>query len=374
MEFLLELLLTAVVALLISFLVAKIVYVSMAGENDRMEKTEIGVGDGSATVEELRFNLKMDAPVAAVQSERKLRVAVDENVEHVDRVVDELEEIAKEVELVVPSAGADDVLAALSPENVVVKEMIVRGEEETSGETGDEREELVVSTVEAASTTSESPENVITEEILNQDQEEELSPKEGISSCVENVERGEVVVTESMEVMVEESNTVDDDKMELNTEEQAELSIEDDDDDDDWEGIERSELEKAFVAASNLLEESGKGEQISAEVKMELYGLHKIATEGSCREAQPMALMLSARAKWNAWQKLGNMSPGGRNGAVSSTCFKGNSWFGKILETETSVVLPPNSGSLEDPTNLDTTSVASSKTGKYFHDKYESRF
>lgn len=31
---------------------------------------------------------------------------------------------------------------------------------------------------------------------------------------------------------------------------------------------------------------------------MELYGLHKIATEGSCKEAQPMAIMVTARAKW----------------------------------------------------------------------------
>ncbi|KAG2321542.1 hypothetical protein Bca52824_014755 [Brassica carinata] len=65
---------------------------------------------------------------------------------------------------------------------------------------------------------------------------------------------------------------------------------------------------KAFVTASNLLVESRKAEELADEAKMELYGLHKIATEGSCREAQPMAIMVTARAKWNAWQKLGNMS------------------------------------------------------------------
>ena len=302
MEFLLELLLTAVVALLFSFLVAKIVSVSMAGVNDgssdQARETEIGVGDGFATVEELCFGLKVDAPV--VQSERKLRVVVDENVEHVDRfgsgadrVVDEVEEAARDVELVVPTTEANEFLAAVSPGNVVAKEMIVRGEEET----GYEREELVVSTAEAESTASISPENVITEEIMNRGQEEGT---EGRSSCVENVERGEVVVTEAEEVRVEESNNWEksEDKMELSIEGQVELSIEEEDLDDDWEGIERSELEIAFAAASNLLEESGKGEDIGAEAKMELYGLHKIATEGSCREAQPMAVMLSARAKW----------------------------------------------------------------------------
>ena len=303
MEFLLELLLTAVVALLFSFLVAKIVSVSMAGESDRIEKTEIGVGDGSATVEELCFGLKVDAPV--VQSERKLRVVVDENVDRfgngADRVVDEVEEAARDVELVVLTTEANEFLAALSPGNVIAKEMIVRdedeGREETSGEVGDERQELIESTAEAESTASVVQENMIAEEIINRGHEEELSSAEGVSSCVE---RGEVVVTESEEVRVEESNSGEksEDKMEFSIEEQVELSIEEDDDDDDWEGIEKSELEITFSAASNLLEQSGKGEEITAEAKMELYGLHKIATEGSCREAQPMAIMLSARAKW----------------------------------------------------------------------------
>lgn len=303
MEFLLELLLTAVVALLFSFLVAKIVSVSMAGESDRIEKTEIGVGDGSATVEELCFGLKVDAPV--VQSERKLRVVVDENVDRfgngADRVVDEVEEAARDVELVVLTTEANEFLAALSPGNVIAKEMIVRdedeGREETSGEVGDERQELIESTAEAESTASVVQENMIAEEIINRGHEEELSSAEGVSSCVE---RGEVVVTESEEVRVEESNSGEksEDKMEFSIEEQVELSIEEDDDDDDWEGIEKSELEITFSAASNLLEQSGKGGEITAEAKMELYGLHKIATEGSCREAQPMAIMLSARAKW----------------------------------------------------------------------------
>lgn len=376
MEFLLELLLTAVVALLFSFLVAKIVSASMSGENDRSSdqagETEIGVGDGFATVEELRFGLKMDAPV--VQSERTLRVAVDENVEHVarfgresDRVV---EEAARDVELVVPTAVADELLAAVSTENVIAKEMIDRGVEErrdlageTSGKLGDKHEELIVSTAEAEPTASISPEIVIAEKIMNRGQEEELSSTEGRSSCVENVERGEVIVTESEEVRVEESNSVEksEDKMELNTEEQEELSIEEDD--DDWEGIERSELEKAFTAASNLLEESGKGEQIGAEAKMELYGLHKIATEGSCREAQPMAVMLSARAKWNAWQKLGNMSQEEAMEQYLALVSKEIPGLmnTKMPETETSVVLPPNPGTSEDSTTLDTTGVASSK-------------
>ncbi|XP_073138468.1 acyl-CoA-binding domain-containing protein 3-like isoform X2 [Henckelia pumila] len=91
----------------------------------------------------------------------------------------------------------------------------------------------------------------------------------------------------------------------------------DDDDDDDWEGIERSELEKVFAEAVNFVEYGGKGKEkdvdwwakLDGDKKTLLYGLHKVAVEGPCREPQPMALLVSSRAKWNAWQKLGNMSP-----------------------------------------------------------------
>ncbi|KAK7383204.1 hypothetical protein VNO78_28877 [Psophocarpus tetragonolobus] len=83
-----------------------------------------------------------------------------------------------------------------------------------------------------------------------------------------------------------------------------------DDEDDDWEGIERSELEKEFMAATEFVSNEGdRLGSVGSNVKMEFYGLHKVATEGPCREPQPMPLKLSARAKWNAWQKLGNMSP-----------------------------------------------------------------
>ncbi|KAL7085283.1 hypothetical protein ACP275_14G273100 [Erythranthe tilingii] len=86
--------------------------------------------------------------------------------------------------------------------------------------------------------------------------------------------------------------------------------------DDDWEGIERSELEKVFAEAVNYVEYGGKGEnrnddrlaKIGSDVQMELYGLHKVAVEGPCHEPQPMALKVSARAKWNAWQRLGSMN------------------------------------------------------------------
>ncbi|KAG4169263.1 hypothetical protein ERO13_A12G074800v2 [Gossypium hirsutum] len=83
-------------------------------------------------------------------------------------------------------------------------------------------------------------------------------------------------------------------------------------DDDDWEGIERTELEKDFGAAVSFLVQKSNADQVlklGNDLKMQLYGLHKIATQGPCHEPQPMPFKLSARAKWNAWKKLGNMSP-----------------------------------------------------------------
>ena len=70
---------------------------------------------------------------------------------------------------------------------------------------------------------------------------------------------------------------------------------------DDWEGIERTELEKVFGAAVAFVGSSynaGLVSSIGSDAKMRLYGLHKIATQGPCHEAQPMAFKLSARAKW----------------------------------------------------------------------------
>ncbi|KAF5740626.1 acyl-CoA binding protein 3B [Tripterygium wilfordii] len=51
-------------------------------------------------------------------------------------------------------------------------------------------------------------------------------------------------------------------------------------------------------------DKDGRLEHLGRDVEMEMYGLHEIATAGTCREPQPMALKVSARAKW-----LGNISP-----------------------------------------------------------------
>ncbi|XP_072969084.1 uncharacterized protein [Typha angustifolia] len=81
---------------------------------------------------------------------------------------------------------------------------------------------------------------------------------------------------------------------------------------DEWEGIERSEVEELFdVAVKYVGSEGGAAAvaKLSNELQMQLYGLHKAATEGPCYDPHPMALKLSTRAKWHAWQRLGNISP-----------------------------------------------------------------
>ncbi|GKC82103.1 FERM/acyl-CoA-binding protein [Tanacetum coccineum] len=79
------------------------------------------------------------------------------------------------------------------------------------------------------------------------------------------------------------------------------------DDDDDWEGVEKSDLQKIFGLAIDYYGKNG--ENLESDVEMELYGLHKVATEGPCHEDQPMALKVSAGAKWDSWKKLGHMDP-----------------------------------------------------------------
>ncbi|KAK1441509.1 hypothetical protein QVD17_07458 [Tagetes erecta] len=93
-------------------------------------------------------------------------------------------------------------------------------------------------------------------------------------------------------------------------------SDDDDDDeedsDDDWEGVESTELDEAFSAATAFVAATAadrSSQKVSSDLQLQLYGLYKIATEGPCTVPQPSALKMTARAKWNAWQKLGAMPP-----------------------------------------------------------------
>ncbi|XP_010438551.1 PREDICTED: acyl-CoA-binding domain-containing protein 2-like [Camelina sativa] len=83
-------------------------------------------------------------------------------------------------------------------------------------------------------------------------------------------------------------------------------------DDDDWEGVESTELDEAFSAATLFVTTAASdrlSQKVPNDVQQQLYGLYKIATEGPCTAPQPSALKMTARAKWQAWQKLGAMPP-----------------------------------------------------------------
>ncbi|XP_051138073.1 acyl-CoA-binding domain-containing protein 1 [Andrographis paniculata] len=84
----------------------------------------------------------------------------------------------------------------------------------------------------------------------------------------------------------------------------------DSDSDDDWEGVESTELDETFSAASAFVAAMAASQgavKVSNDVQLQLYGLYKIATEGKCSTPQPSALKMTARAKWQAWNKLGAM-------------------------------------------------------------------
>ncbi|XP_024971418.1 acyl-CoA-binding domain-containing protein 1-like [Cynara cardunculus var. scolymus] len=86
----------------------------------------------------------------------------------------------------------------------------------------------------------------------------------------------------------------------------------DEDSDDDWEGVESTELDEAFSAATAFVAATAadrSSQKVSNDLQLQLYGLYKIATEGPCSVPQPSAIKMTARAKWNAWQKLGAMPP-----------------------------------------------------------------
>ncbi|CAK7324209.1 unnamed protein product [Dovyalis caffra] len=86
----------------------------------------------------------------------------------------------------------------------------------------------------------------------------------------------------------------------------------DDDDDDDWEGVESTELDEMFSAATAFVAAAAADRvslKVSSDLQLQLYGYYKIATEGPCTSPSPSALKMTARAKWQAWQKLGAMPP-----------------------------------------------------------------
>lgn len=206
MELVQDLVLTALIALLFSYLIAKLVSFAMSGAVDSASASvveDLKDADDEVIMEELQFGAKMN--VGILENQHRVEPVQQETVEKVDQ----FEEVVGPRE--------DDLV------------------EETVTESAPLSDNVIVQSEES---------NVVGKE-----------SEDGVAS----------------------------------------------DDDDDWEGIERSELENVFATAVKFVEvsESGnKKDDALSDVQMELYALHKIATEGPCRDPQPMPLMLSARSKW----------------------------------------------------------------------------
>ncbi|KAF5198863.1 Acyl-coa-binding domain-containing protein [Thalictrum thalictroides] len=139
---------------------------------------------------------------------------------------------------------------------------------------------------------------------------DQIPERDEVSAIELNLEKQEFILErdESIEVAAScEGNQEFDVKLEKDEEKEEVFS-----EDEDWEGIEKSEVAKVFSFASKFVTCGENNELVSKlgnDVQMQLYGLHKVAMEGPCRQPPPLALKVSARAKWNSWQQLGNMTP-----------------------------------------------------------------
>ncbi|XVF64168.1 hypothetical protein PTKIN_Ptkin09bG0146000 [Pterospermum kingtungense] len=302
MEIILEILLTAFIALLFSFLIAKIVSSAMCGDSvSGAEQKSLIDADDKLIMEELEFAEKLK--VQGLESEKRVEI-VKETADKVDVFeteqsgVDQGFHSEKKVECVEETADkVDELEAGEDGVDEVVERLEVQGfggekEIECLQETADKVQEFEAEQAKVGETEVEmKPDGSVVEKKIE---------KKDVGEIGEEIEAENEAKVQSEEIRFEES------QMKGLGEEEKEVKL---DDDDDWEGIERSELEKAFAHAAKFVEHKGDLEGMGNDVQMELYGLHKIATEGPCREPQPLPFMVSSRSKWNAWQRLGNMNP-----------------------------------------------------------------
>lgn len=134
----------------------------------------------------------------------------------------------------------------------------------------------------------------------------QIQEVEKIGSAVKMIDSGSCGSSESADQVFDEM------PLREKIAEETEFVEEEEFEEEDWEGIESTELERTFGAAVCFVGDRSNADQImklSVDIKMQMYGLHKVATQGPCNQPQPMRLKMSARAKWNAWKNVGDMSP-----------------------------------------------------------------
>uniref|UniRef100_A0A1D1XPU1 Acyl-CoA-binding domain-containing protein 3 n=1 Tax=Anthurium amnicola TaxID=1678845 RepID=A0A1D1XPU1_9ARAE len=346
MELLLELLLTMLLSVLIAFLLGKIVSIAASDEDDTGAR---GAALGAAAPSSPRGG----APEAALPGSRLVFTReVAGEAAAVGGIPGGLHAEGREVASarVVDCIGTVDGRGVGEVVHVVEEESVVEGEGVESEEVramgmglqeADGGEEIAGATVDVteANLAKVTPEEIglvkvsaIEEKLMlakDGDQMVHFAPSPDEDKAVaEELGAGEVgtesikigegpAMVETDDVKVDPSVTAEEvgsvsenvgPEMSVDSEKIGSLVNED----DDWEGIEKSDLEKLFGAATAFVCSAEGNEalsKLSNDVQMQLYGFHKIATEGPCYESQPLALKVSARARWHAWQRLGSMNP-----------------------------------------------------------------
>ncbi|KAL1353617.1 hypothetical protein HN51_017536 [Arachis hypogaea] len=303
-----DLFVTASLALLLSLLVAKLVSMAMASDPNTHNSHHRQQQQTLVTLQQERLTVQKP------HSERKVEFLSPIQISTVETARNREEESKVEIEsrVVDFEVEALSTIAELSEEHVAAE--AAEEEEGEVIETNGDSEEF-----DPREAVEDSMEQSKTEPVEDFEEQKETEPvkdseeQRGTEDCEEQREEECLQVCEEQretECCEEKKGCSEDCEEQRKTEgiTVEPFNDEDDHDDDGWEGIERSELEKEFISASEFVV-GGGGNGLGSDVLMELYGLHKIATEGPCHEPQPMPLKLNARAKWNAWQKLGNMTP-----------------------------------------------------------------
>ncbi|KAM7279077.1 hypothetical protein ACFE04_006211 [Oxalis oulophora] len=311
MEFVIELLLTGVIALLFSFLIAKLITLVNGGTDSSHVDSHIVMEEELQCSQQLLHESKVEGFVVSqkrvvfVQQTKTdfNRLLVGESGvdslldnENDDVVTDKspIESVDKEsgLESLLDDQNDDVTFIAVPQEEDVESETLYTGIDDVAGfvvsdeeeeEKAKEEEELGKGVIEQESETQRIQK---IQEVVD----EENNTKAGIDQESETQR-----IQKIQEVVDVDNNEKSGIELESETQRIKEAVV---DEDDDWEGIERSDLENTFAAAAKFVNSGGDLVTVGSDVQMELYGLHKVATEGPCRESQPMALMMSARAKW----------------------------------------------------------------------------
>ncbi|XP_052201171.1 acyl-CoA-binding domain-containing protein 3-like isoform X2 [Diospyros lotus] len=291
-----ELLFATFVTLFFSFILAKLISLAVAGSGDELGSKSTETADSAEKVVE---DMKFVGGLRVQRSETKNRVQfVEEALEKVDDFGGETSVDASDKLLCGQEFKEKRCDSAGDVSDVV-------GSSEKSPGGGLSEDEVAMEVLRGIGVEGRKEENVFThsdglvvdltsegaevDEFDGVDREERITGLVVEENAVENTEADDEMVAklasgENQRSGIEEELTKEDEK-------KGGLV---DEDEDDWEGIERSELQGTFAAAANYVDQLP---DLDSDVQMQLYGLHKVATEGPCYETQPMVLKVSARTK-----------------------------------------------------------------------------